>query len=116
MLSDLVGRMSTPKQVAEAIVGSVWYSKDGGAAGPRSILTIERNKVQELVLDPETFKRRPVIWTYTFDATSRTLTLTKDATNRRYRLERDSSEMFYELTNSDAGEVGYVNEPDDCSA
>jgi hypothetical protein len=72
--------------------------------------------VRELVLDPETFKRRPVIWAYTFDATSRTLTLiTKGATTRPYRLERDSSEMLYELTNSDAGEVGYDNEPDDCS-
>ena len=63
-------------------------------------------------MNPETFKRHPVIWAYTFDATSRNLTLTKDATNRRYRLERDSSEVFYELTNSDAGEVGYVNEPE----
>src|SRR5215468_5713307 len=40
MLSDLIGRMSTPKQVAKAIVGSVWYSVGGGVAGPRSILTI----------------------------------------------------------------------------
>jgi len=62
-----------------------------------------------------TLKRRPVIWAYTFDATSRKLTLTKGATTHRYRLERASSEMFYELTNSDAGEVKYVNEPDDCS-
>lgn len=121
MLSDLIGRMSTPKQVAEAIVGSVWYSNDGGVAGPLSILTIERNKVRELVLDPSPWhplKRRPVIWAYTFDATSRKLTLTKGATTRRYRLrlEGDSSEMWYELTNLDAGKVGYGNEPHDCMA
>jgi len=121
MLFDLIGRMSTPKQVAKAIVGSVWYSVGGGAAGPRSILTIERDKVRELVLDPDTLKRRPVTWAYTFDATSRKLTLTKGATARRYRLERASAdydtgeEMFYELTDSDAGEVKYFTEPDDCS-
>ena len=63
-----------------------------------------------------------IAWAYTFDATSRKLTLTKGATTRRYRLERASAdydtgeEMFYVLTDSDAGEVKYFNEPDDCSA
>jgi hypothetical protein len=116
MLSDLIGRMSTPKQVAEAIVDSVWYSKDGGAGGSLSILKIEKNKVRELVLGPDQIKRHPVLWTYSFDATTRELTLRKGATTRRYKLGKDTSAMWYKLTNSNAGEVGYVNEPDDCSA
>jgi hypothetical protein len=84
-------------------------------------MTIERNKVRELVLDPDTLKGRPVIWAYTFDATSRKLTLTKGATTRRYRLERERERErelgnVYVLTNSGTGELKYVNEPDDCSA
>jgi hypothetical protein len=116
MLSELIGRMGTPKQVAEAIVGSVWYSKDGGAGGSLSILNIEKNQVRELVLDPDQIKRHQVLWTYSFDATTRELSLRKGASTRRYKLGKDTTAMWYELTSSDANEVGYVNEPDDCSA
>ena len=83
MLSDLSGRMRTPQQVANAMVGSVWYSTAGGIS-PQSILEIETNNVRELLLDPET--RRPVIWTCSFDAKTRELTLRRGTTTRRYTL------------------------------
>jgi hypothetical protein len=118
MLSDLIGKMSTPNQVAKAIVGSVWYSADGGAAGSNSILEIEKNYVRELVVAPETFKRSQVIWTYSFNSTTRELTLRRGTTTRHYKLGRVHMEYGhseYGLTNLD-GSVDYINEPDDCSA
>jgi hypothetical protein len=42
-LLDLLGKMRTPKQIAQAMIGSIWYSKDGGVMGSRSILYIEKN-------------------------------------------------------------------------
>jgi len=83
MLSYLSGKMRTPQQVANAMVGSVWYSTAGGIS-PQSILEIETNNVRELLLDPET--RRPVIWTCSFDAKTRELTLRRGTTTRRYTL------------------------------
>src|SRR5262249_38561745 len=59
MLFDLTRKMQTAKQVAEAMIGSIWYSKDGGVMGSRSILHIEKNQARELVVDPEAYKRRP---------------------------------------------------------
>jgi hypothetical protein len=97
MLSDVIGKMSTPKQVAKAIVGSVWYSADGGAAGSSSILEIEKNYVRELVVDPETFKRSPVIWTYSFNATTKELTLRRGTTTRHYKLGRVHMEYGCQL-------------------
>ncbi|WP_029586864.1 hypothetical protein [Bradyrhizobium sp. URHD0069] len=116
MLSDLIGEMSTPKEVARAMVGSVWYSKDGGVMGSRSILRIKKTHVRELVVDSETSKRRPVIWAYSFDAKTRELTLSNGMSIRRYTLEKASETTEYQLTISDANEVGYSSEPDDCSA
>jgi hypothetical protein len=116
MLSDLIGEASTPEEVARAMIGSVWYSKDGGVMGSRSILRIEKSHVRELVVDSETSKRRPVIWVYSFDAKTGELTLSNGMTIRRYTLEKASETTAYQLTSSDANEVGYSNEPDDCSA
>jgi hypothetical protein len=115
MLSSLTGKMATRKQVAKAMVGSVWYSRDGGAMGSLSILEIEKDHVRELVIDSDsdTYQRRPVIWSYSFDATTRKLALRRGKTIRHYKLELENIE--YGLTNLDGG-VGYSNEPDDCEA
>jgi hypothetical protein len=60
MLYDLIGKMSTPEQVPEVMIGSVWYATKGsGAAGSKSILHIEKNRVRELVIDPDTYKKTP---------------------------------------------------------
>jgi hypothetical protein len=119
MLFDLIGKMNTPEQVVQAMVGSIWYSKDGGAMGSKSILRIEKNAVRELVVDPENFRRRLVIWAYSFDPRTRELTLSRGVTTRHYKLEKVTFEdgpIGYDLTNLDRDEVGYTNEPDDCSA
>jgi hypothetical protein len=119
MLYDLMGKMSTPQLVAQAMVGTVWYSNDGGVMGSLSILQIEKNQVRELVLDSETYKRRSVIWAYSFNPTTGKLTLSKGMTTRRYKLEKitlESDFKSYQLTNAAANEVNYSNEPDDCSA
>lgn len=116
MISDLIGKMSTPEEVAQAMIGSVWYSEDGGVMGSRSILHIEKNRVRELAIDSETYKRRPLIWAYSFDAKTGVLTLSNGVTTRRYKLEKANETTAYQLTSSDANEVGYSNEPNDCSA
>jgi hypothetical protein len=108
--------MSTPQQVNQAMVGTVWYSNDGGLMGSRSILQIEKNQVRELVLNPSfpIIRRHPVIWAYSFNATTGEVILSKRMASRRYKLEKKND--LYQLTNSDANEVSYSNEPDDCSA
>lgn len=119
MLLDLTGKMQTPKQVSEAMIGSIWYSKAGGVMGSRSILHVEKNQARELVVDPETYKRRPVLWVYKFDAKTGELTLSKRGTSRRYKLEKmnlDAGVPVYELISLKANDVSYSNEPDDCSA
>jgi hypothetical protein len=118
MFLNLTGKMQTPKQVAQAMVGSIWYSNDGGVMGSRSILYLERNQARELVVDTETYKRRPVLWTYKFDANTGELTLSNRATSRRYKLEKTSLDdgAVYDLKSLKANEIGYSNEPDDCSA
>jgi hypothetical protein len=118
MLYDLIGKMSTPEQVAQAMIGSVWYSKDGGAGGSNSIIHIEKNRVRELVIDPDTYKRRPLIWAYTFNENIGELILSNGVATRIYKLEKRSANdgiTAYELTGPHP-EVGYTNEPDDCSA
>jgi hypothetical protein len=114
MLSDLVGKMTTPRQVAQAVIGSVWYSKNGGAMGSLSILNIEKTEIRELVWDPETLNRRPLSWAYGFSEMIRELTLRRGAATRRYNLRK--AQMWYELTSLDVDGVDYINEPDDCSA
>ena len=118
MLFDLIGMMSTPEQVADAIVGSIWYSQDGGVAGSRSILWIGKTQVREFVIDPETYKRRAVIWAYRFGADTGELTLSNGGKTRHYKLNKvrkNGETVAYELIGSSA-EVGYSNEPNDCSA
>jgi hypothetical protein len=118
-LFDLIEKMSTPKQIAQAMVGSVWYSRDGGVMGSHSILYVEKNKARELVVDPEQYTRHPVVWAYRFDAKTGELTLSNDGIARRYMLEKVSRNhglSAYQLNSSDANVVGYSNEPDDCSA
>ena len=87
-LYHVIGKMSRPEQVVQATVGSVWYSKDGGAAGSNSILHIEKTRARELVIDADTYKRRPVIWAYSFDAKTGELTLSKGVATRVYKLEK----------------------------
>jgi hypothetical protein len=118
-LFDLVEKMRTPEQIAQAMVGSVWYSKNGGVMGSHSILHVEKNKAHELVIDPEQYTRRPVVWIYRLDAKTGELTLSNDGITRRYKLEKvtlNHELSAYQLNSSDANEVGYSNEPDDCSA
>jgi len=55
MLDDLIGKMTAPEEVKKAMIGSVWYSKDGGVIGSRSIIHIEKNQVRGLVIDMETY-------------------------------------------------------------
>jgi hypothetical protein len=118
MLYDLIGEISTSEQLARAIIGSVWYSNDGGAMGSNSILHIEKNRVRELVVDPDTSKRNTVIWAYSFDAKTGELALSNGVATRIYKLEKPSAEdkIAAQLTSSDSEKVGYSNEPDDCSA
>jgi hypothetical protein len=119
MLFDLIGQMSTPKQVAEAMVGSVWYLKHGGVMGSYSILHIGKSNVREFVVDPDKYKRHKVIWAYRFNARTRELTLSNGVTSRRYKVEKtrlNNQVGAYELTSTNAKRVGYSNEPDDCSA
>ena len=81
-------------------------------------MEIEKNYVRELVVAPETYKKRQVIWTYSFNSTTRELILRRDTTTRHYKLARVHTEyghMQYGLTNLD-GRVEYINEPDDCNA
>jgi hypothetical protein len=54
MVSELFGKMSTSQQIDRAMVGTVWYSNNGGAMGALSILQIEKDQVRELMIDPET--------------------------------------------------------------
>jgi hypothetical protein len=119
MLFDLIGKMNTPEQVTEAMIGSVWYSQDGGALGSSSILRIGKRQVRELLIDPDTYNRRAMMWVYRFDAKTRKLSLFNGMRARQYRLEKvrmNGETAAYELVSARAHEVNYSNEPDDCSA
>jgi hypothetical protein len=116
MLFELIGQLGTPEQVTRALVGSIWYSNDGGAAGSKSIFTIGEREVRESVLDPDTYKRHTIVWAYQFDAGMAEIVMTSGSVTRRYRVERPVGSTEYRLSSSTSGAVGYHNEPDDCSA
>jgi hypothetical protein len=116
ILFDLIEQLKTPEEWRQALVGSIWYSNDGGVAGSKSILEIGEHEVRERVLDPETYERHTITWTYQFDAGSAEFVMTNKASSRRYRLRKLAGSNEYTLSSSTAETVGYHNEPDDCSA